>query len=310
MAACAGIINVNKEKGFTSFDIVAILRRLFKQKAGHTGTLDPNAAGVLPVCLGKATKFSEYFMSQNKSYTAEVLLGVRTTTDDVTGEILYRTPAPTAQNHSAEQLVREESMRKKINLTQHDITKTVETFKGKQMQMPPMYSAIKINGKKLYEIARTGQTVERKARHIEIYDINITSFAKNSFTINVDCSKGTYIRSLCSDIGEKLGCGAVMGDLVRTRSGQFEICGALTISKIKDANDPWLYVKKIEELLPYPFAILKTNAYNSAKNGNPVKLSCLSDYDPNSSKHWLKSNEETIGLFSLHKNNLICEVML
>ena len=310
MGKFAGVVVVNKEKGYTSHDVVAILRRLYNEKAGHTGTLDPNATGVLPVCLGKATKFSEYFMSQNKSYTAEVLLGVVTTTGDVTGDVLLDAINASKRIYGENPAVRELNKCKKFNVAKQEVEKVLESFKGTYKQTPPMYSAIKIGGQKLYELARDGQTIERKPRLVEIFDIKMHEFNGSSFTINVDCSKGTYIRSLCVDIGIKLGVGATMGNLIRTRSGKFCMDGALTIDEIKNTADAWGLVTPIEELLPYPFAELKPHASKSAKNGNHVRLVDLDFINVTSSKHWLRANGGIIGLFSLKNEHLVCEVML
>ena len=292
MGSFAGVVNVNKEKGYTSFDVVAILRRLYDVKAGHTGTLDPNATGVLPICLGKATKFSETFMGGTKRYTAEVVLGVTTSTGDMTGEVVTR-------------------QAKDVSLPgKQKITAAVMSFMGKQEQVPPMYSAIKVGGKKLYDLARAGKTIHRKARPVEIYEIEAFSFGEGSFKINVCCSKGTYIRSLCSDIGEMLGCGATMGDLVRTRSGPFCIEDALTVGEIKEKSDIRSLVVPLGELLPYPTAQIDPACAKNAKNGNPVKLSNLVSYDTESKKHWLKNKDEVIGLFRLEPGLLKCEVLL
>ena len=309
MAKFAGVVVVNKEKGYTSHDVVAILKRLYKEKAGHYGTLDPNATGVLPVCLGKATKFADFFLSENKSYIVEVILGVTTDTGDVTGKV-SEDLSDSRMSSGENPLVREKSQRQSFDFSKPEVENVLETFKGKHLQMPPMYSAIKVSGKKLYEFARKGVTVVRKPRPIEIFDIKLLELFGNCFTIHVDCSKGTYIRALCTDIGEKLGVGATMGNLQRIRSGRFSIDGALTIEEIKKSSDVWSLVKPIEELLPYPAAILKPAAYKSAKNGNLVKLSQLSHIDSASPKHWLQAEGKTIGLFSLKNESLVCEVML
>ena len=320
MASFAGVVVVNKDKGYTSHDVVAILKRLYKEKAGHSGTLDPNATGVLPVCLGKATKFAELFLSDNKSYVAEVILGVTTDTGDVTGEILkgdgvfvhpdVSEKPKSSKAHGENPQVRELSQLQNLNFSAQDVRNALESFKGEYMQTPPMYSAIKIGGKKLYELARKGETVERKPRPVEIFDIKLLEFYKNGFTISVDCSKGTYIRALCADIGEKLGCGATMGDLRRTKSGNFCIEDSVTIEEIKNCGNAWDLATPIEKLLPYPAAVLKPAAYNSAKSGNPVKLANLSHIDTAAPKHWLQAEDKTIGLFTLKNNALICEVML
>ncbi len=211
-----GIINVYKEKDFTSHDVVAVVRKILGQKkVGHTGTLDPQAEGVLPVCVGKATKLSDYIMSSDKTYVAEVTLGITTTTQDHTGEITKKTP---------------------VKFDENEIANVIKCFAGELFQMPPMYSAIKVNGKKLYELAREGEEIERKARKIFIERINIINFAPpDRFTIEVVCSKGTYIRTLCADIGEKLGCGAHMSKLLRTRSGSFELKNAVKLNEIEEA---------------------------------------------------------------------------
>lgn len=199
-----GIINVYKEKGYTSHDVVAIVRKTLNiKKVGHTGTLDPDAEGVLPVCIGQATKLADYIMAERKSYRAEITFGAETTTQDASGEVVEK----------FDYEFNEEALRE-----------AVKSFIGKQTQLPPMYSAIKVNGKKLYELAREGKEIERKTRNIEIFDIKIVDIMPpDRAIIDVDCSKGTYIRSLCSDIGKKLGWGAYMSQLTRTASGNFHI---------------------------------------------------------------------------------------
>jgi len=210
-----GIINIYKDKGFTSHDVVAVVRRTINQKkVGHTGTLDPDATGVLPVCVGKATKLADYIMAAEKTYIAEVTLGVTTDTLDSSGNVIET---------------------KEVNFSEEEIKNAVMSFVGEQEQIPPMYSAIKINGKKLYELAREGKEVERKARRINIFDIEILSLEMpDKIKIKVDCSKGTYIRTLCGDIGQKLGCGAHMSSLERTRSGSFVKENSITLDELKN----------------------------------------------------------------------------
>lgn len=211
-----GIINVYKEAGFTSHDVVAKLRGILGQKKiGHTGTLDPMATGVLPVCCGKATKVCELLADRDKTYQAVCRLGVVTDTQDMTGKVL------------------EEASVK--NVTEEDVTQAVESFLGESTQIPPMYSALKVNGKKLYELAREGKTVERKPRPITISKIEILQMdiEECTFSMEVTCSKGTYIRTLCHDIGQKLGVGAAMQNLVRTRVGNFSIEDALTLEELE-----------------------------------------------------------------------------
>lgn len=208
-----GIINIYKEKGFTSHDVVAKLRGIFKQKKiGHTGTLDPDACGVLPVALGNATKVCDLITDKDKAYRCVMLLGITTDTQDISGEVLSRS---------------------EVKASRDEIVSTIGSFVGEYDQIPPMYSAIKIKGKKLYELAREGKEIERPARRIKIYGINIKEINLPRVTMEVSCSKGTYIRTLCHDIGEKLGCGGVMEDLLRIKSGEFDLDSALKLSEVE-----------------------------------------------------------------------------
>lgn len=198
-----GILNIYKEKGYTSHDVVAIVRKkLNTKKVGHTGTLDPEAEGVLPVCIGKATKVANYITDTTKTYIATITLGISTDTQDHTGKIIEE---------------------KKVTVTDEEKKEAIRSFIGEYNQIPPMYSALKVNGKKLYELARAGQEIKRQPRKIHIFNINILNLKGNDIDIEVVCSKGTYIRTLCSDIGDKLGCGAHMSKLVRTKSSIFNI---------------------------------------------------------------------------------------
>ena len=216
-----GVINIYKIKGFTSHDVVAKLRGIMKQKKiGHTGTLDPDATGVLPVCLGSATKLCDMLTDKEKEYVAKVRLGIVTDTQDMTGTVLCQ---------------------KEVNVNEKQVTEALQTFVGEYEQIPPMYSALKVNGKKLYELAREGKEVERKARPVTIHYIEIMDMQLPELTIRVGCSKGTYIRTLCHDLGERLGCGAAMAALERTKSGEFTVETALTLAelekKLKEAGD-------------------------------------------------------------------------
>ena len=197
-----GIVNIYKEKGYTSHDVVAVLRKVVGQKKiGHTGTLDPDATGVLPVCLGRATKVCELLTDHDKTYEALLLLGKTTDTQDISGEVLEeRDPG---------------------DLTEEEVRSCIESFIGEYDQIPPMYSALKVNGKKLYELAREGKTVERKSRKVQIHGIRILEMNFPHVRMEVDCSKGTYIRTLCHDIGEKLQVGGCMEELERTKVGRF-----------------------------------------------------------------------------------------
>ena len=209
-----GVINVYKEKGFTSHDVVAKLRGILKQKKiGHTGTLDPDATGVLPVCLGNATKLCDMLTEKRKEYIARVRLGIVTDTQDMTGEILST---------------------REVNVKEEEVLQVIRSFVGPYEQIPPMYSALKVNGKKLYELAREGKVIERKPRPVEIHYIEILKVNLPELEIKVGCSKGTYIRTLCYDIGEKLGCGASMAALERTKSGQFVLDTSITLKELED----------------------------------------------------------------------------
>lgn len=209
-----GIVNIYKEKGYTSHDVVAVLRKVVGQKKiGHTGTLDPDATGVLPVCLGRATKVCELLTDHDKTYKALLLLGKTTDTQDISGEVLEeRNPG---------------------DLTEEEVCSCIESFIGEYDQIPPMYSALKVNGKKLYELAREGKTVERKSRRVQIHGIRILEMNLPHVRMKVDCSKGTYIRTLCHDIGEKLQVGGCMEELERTKVGRFLKEDAVTLDEVR-----------------------------------------------------------------------------
>ncbi len=210
-----GILNVYKEKGYTSHDVVAKLRKITGQKKiGHTGTLDPDATGVLPVCLGKATKLCSLLTDEDKTYETVLLLGKTTDTQDISGKVL-------SEGSTA-------------NLSEEEVKEAVFSFWGEYGQIPPMYSALKINGKKLYELARSGQVVERRARQVKIHDIRLLEVKLPRVRMSVTCSKGTYIRTLCHDIGERLGCGGCMDELARTRVGRFTIEASRTLDEIRE----------------------------------------------------------------------------
>ena len=251
-----GVINVYKEKGYTSHDVVAKLRGILKQKKiGHTGTLDPEAEGVLPVCLGNATKLCDMLTEKRKEYIAEFLCGVVTDTQDMTGTVLSRS---------------------KTDLTEEAVRTVIMSFLGESDQIPPMYSACKVNGRRLYELAREGKEVERKARRITIYELEILGMELPNVTIRVLCSKGTYIRTLCHDIGQKLGCGAAMQSLLRTRVDRFTLADARRLDEIKEFWEKdeigriLLPVDAMFETLP---AITVTPFFLTAlQNGNPLYL--------------------------------------
>ena len=249
-----GILVINKSKGLTSNDIVKKVKRILNTKVGHTGTLDPNATGVLPLLLGNATKISKYLINHDKEYEAVIKLGAKTTTADVEGKII------------------EEKEVNKEKLKKENIEEVLKSFIGKQQQIPPIYSAIKVNGKKLYEYARQGKEVEIKARNIEIYDLKLLKIdSKNDeLTINVKCSKGTYIRSLCEDIAVKLETIGYMKELNRIQVGEFNIKDSVTIEEFKAniENKDYSNIIGIEEIFKeIPEIIINQREYEKYLNG-------------------------------------------
>ena len=257
-----GVLNIHKEKGYTSHDVVAKLRGIVGQKKiGHTGTLDPDATGVLPVCLGKATKLCDMLTDKNKTYETVMLLGVATDTQDISGQVI--------EEQSTEHLEVE------------TVIKTIQSFVGEYMQVPPMYSALKVNGKKLYELAREGIEVERKARPVTIIDIQILEMDLPRVRMRVSCSKGTYIRTLCHDIGAQLGCGACMEQLIRTKVSCFELKDSLTLSEIqtrKEKGELESILTPIDALFSeYEKTYLKAEFESLVYNGNtflPKHMDC------------------------------------
>lgn len=249
-----GVINIRKEKGYTSFDVVAKLRGiLHMKKIGHTGTLDPEAEGVLPVVLGKATKLVDLLTEKQKTYEAVLYLGIETDTQDMTGKILAQ--------HLAD-------------VDEKKLISVIESFKGEQQQIPPMYSALKVDGKKLYELAREGKTVERKARTVYFYEIRILDIALPRVRISVTCSKGTYIRTLCHDIGQKLGCGGCMEALLRTRSGNFVLEDSMTLSQVEEAVKDGTIEDRVirigQVLKDYPEILCTKAGDRLLENGNAL----------------------------------------
>ncbi len=211
-ALVSGVLIINKHEGVTSHKIISSCRKLFDtRQVGHTGTLDPMATGVLPVLIGRAVKASDYLMMHDKEYVAEMKLGLTTDTEDITGEVLT----------TSDKIPPEK-----------EVLEVCRSFVGKIMQVPPMYSAIKVGGRKLVDIAREGGEVEREAREVEIYSLTPEKVSDDTYKMRVVCSKGTYIRTLCADIGKKLGCGAVMSSLVRTRTGNFTLADAVTVDEL------------------------------------------------------------------------------
>ena len=272
-----GILNVYKEKGYTSHDVVAKLRGILHQKKiGHTGTLDPEAEGVLPVCLGKATRLCDMLTEKDKIYRTVLLLGKETDTQDMSGQVLCE---------------------KNVEVTEEEVKKAVQSFVGNYHQIPPMYSALKVNGKKLYELARAGKVVEREARRVTVYEIEIESIVLPRVSMKVHCSKGTYIRTLCHDIGKKLDCGGSMESLLRTKTGRFSLEDSLTLSEIENLQREGRLeqqVISIEEIFrQYPLASVRQEFDRLVHNGNPLTLNEVQLYTASKTKMELQSGEET-----------------
>lgn len=251
-----GIINIYKEAGFTSHDVVAKLRGIVGQrKIGHTGTLDPDAVGVLPVCLGNATKLCDLMTDKSKEYEVCMRLGVMTDTQDLSGTVLAE---------------------KEVMADAAAIEAAIMGFVGGYEQIPPMYSAIKVNGKRLYELARQGREVERQPRHVDIPYIRIMEIASPYARFAVGCSKGTYIRALCADIGDRLGCGAAMASLKRTRVGNFKIEDAHTLAQVeafvKQGDCEKIIIAPDSMFTDYVGAVVKTEAQHALLNGNKLSL--------------------------------------
>lgn len=247
-----GIINLYKPPGITSHTAVAKVRRILQmKKVGHTGTLDPDAQGVLPICLGKGTKVSGMLTDTDKAYRAVVRFGVTTDTQDMSGTVLTQCNP---------------------HVTQEDLLDILPRFTGEIQQIPPMYSAVKIGGKKLYELARQGAEVERQPRTIIIYELQLTAFHGDHATLEVSCSKGTYIRTLCHDIGQALGCGAAMEQLTRTRSGVFCLEDSVTLETLE--QDPLLHIIPVDKLFQqYPAYLVNAKQERLVVNGVSIYAS-------------------------------------
>ena len=249
-----GVLNIRKEKGFTSFDVVAKLRGiLHMKKIGHTGTLDPEAEGVLPVVLGKATKLVDLLTDKQKTYEALLHLGLETDTQDMTGTVLCE---------------------KSVEVSEEEVQAAIRGFVGEYQQIPPMYSALKVDGKKLYELAREGKTVERKARTVHFYEIDIKEINLPYVRFSVTCSKGTYIRTLCHDIGQKLGCGGCMEELIRTRSGNFTWEDSMTLAEVEEAVKDGTIEDRVirigQVLKDYPEIFCTREGDRLLENGNAL----------------------------------------
>lgn len=270
-----GVINVYKEAGFTSHDVVAKLRGILHQKKiGHTGTLDPQAEGVLPVCLGTATKLCDMLTDRDKEYEAVLHLGIITDTQDMTGQVLAE---------------------KEVQVSEEEVRAVIRSFQGEQQQIPPMYSALKQNGKKLYELAREGIEVERKPRTVHFYEIEVLSVALPLVKFRVRCSKGTYIRTLCHDIGEKLGCGGCMEHLLRTRVERFEVTEARKLQQIQNNAENGTVdalVVPVDQMFDALPRVTGTQELDGLlHNGNPVEFVKLAGEE---SKVWEEGEQMRI----------------
>lgn len=248
-----GIVIVDKPQGWTSQDVTARLRRVFgTRRIGHGGTLDPMATGVLPVFVGRATRGVEFFEHAEKTYEAVLRLGLTTDTEDITGEVLNR---------------------REPQVTREALEAALENFRGEIFQVPPMYSAIKVNGQKLCDLARKGREVERKARPVTIHELKLGSFDGREAALEVRCSKGTYIRTLCKDIGESLGCGGCMAALRRVRAGEYGIDEAVPLQELLDTPTPQAYLREVDTLFTaFPTVALTANQEKRCRNGNAFSV--------------------------------------
>lgn len=287
----SGVINIYKEAGYTSHDVVAKLRGILKQKKiGHTGTLDPQAQGVLPVCLGKGTKLCDLLADHDKEYEAVLRLGITTDTQDMGGNVLQESS---------------------VQVSEEEVRTCILSFQGEQMQVPPMYSALKVNGKKLYELAREGKVVERKARPVTFHKIEVLWMELPKVKIRVQCSKGTYIRTLCNDIGEKLGCGGCMEKLLRTRVERFALEDAVKLDEVQKAMEEGTVeslILPVDRIFDqYPTAKTTTQGDLLVHNGNRLFSELLQE-EPEAESGYVRvydSEDTFIGLFEKKTDQLV-----
>ena len=249
-----GIVIVDKPQGWTSQDVTARLRRVFgTRRIGHGGTLDPMATGVLPVFVGRATRAVEFFEHSEKTYETVLRLGATTDTEDRTGTVLSE---------------------RDVSFTEGQLQEALEAFRGEIRQVPPMYSALKVNGQKLCDLARKGKTVERQPRPVTIHELTLVERGENTLRLRVRCSKGTYIRTLCKDIGETLDCGGCMDSLRRISAGEYTISEAVPLQTLLDTEEPEAYLRGVDTMFRnYPAATLTANQETRCRNGNPFSVS-------------------------------------
>ena len=248
-----GIVIIDKPQGWTSQDVVSKLRgALHTKRIGHGGTLDPMATGVLPVFVGRATRGVEFFEHAEKTYVADLRFGITTDTEDITGTVLTE---------------------KEVNITREQLEKALESFRGEIQQVPPMYSAVKVGGQKLCDLARKGREVERKSRTITIFALDLLEFDGITAKIRVHCSKGTYIRTLCKDIGESLGCGGCMAALRRVSAGAYTIDEAVSLTELVEAEDKEKYLRPVDSMFAeYPKQILTPTQEKRCRNGGSFSI--------------------------------------
>ena len=248
-----GIVIVDKPQGWTSQDVVSKLRGVFKtRRIGHGGTLDPMATGVLPVFVGRATRGVEFFEHAEKTYEAVLQLGITTDTEDTTGTVLEERP---------------------VNVSKEEFLAVLDRFRGETQQIPPMYSALKVNGQKLYDLARQGKEVERKSRKITIFRLECLHFEGKTAKLLVHCSKGTYIRTLCKDIGAALGCGGCMAALRRVQAGEYTVENAVSMETLVAAEHPEQYLSEVDSLFyQYEKVVLTPNQEKRCRNGNSFSV--------------------------------------
>ncbi len=248
-----GIVIVDKPQEWTSQDVTARLRRVFNtRRIGHGGTLDPMATGVLPVFVGRATRGVEFFEHAEKAYEAVLQLGLTTDTEDTSGTVLEE---------------------KEVHISEEEFLKVLPAFRGKIQQIPPMYSALKINGQKLVDLARKGKTVERQPREIEIFELTCLEFTGNTARLRVKCSKGTYIRTLCKDIGEALGCGGCMAQLRRIQAGEYTIDEAVPLMELLEEQNPEKYLRGVDTMFRnHPEVRLTANQEKRCRNGGTFSV--------------------------------------
>ncbi len=248
-----GIVIVNKPSGWTSQDVTARLRRVFQTKRiGHGGTLDPMATGVLPVFVGRATRGVEFFEHAEKTYETVLRLGITTDTEDISGTVLESRP---------------------VHICEADFLSVLDRFRGEILQIPPMYSALKVNGQKLYDLARQGKQVERQPRPITVYELTCLSFDAETAKLRVHCSKGTYIRTLCKDIGEALGCGGCMAALQRIQAGEYTIDEAVPLQTLLETEDPQQYLRPVDSMFRnHPAVTLTPKQELRCRNGNAFSI--------------------------------------